>query len=284
MHWLAVRRLGERSGEADRIRATLDRALTAPAVEAEAAYLRENPAFERPYGWAWAFALAAACEDCPDPAARPWAAALRPLTETVEELTLAWLDRAVAPVWHGVHSNTAFALALLHENGTALGRYRLVAAIAERATGWFGEDRDYPASWEPSGHDFLSPALCEADLMPRVLPAERFPGWLTGFLPDLSLFRPVQVNDAKDGHQAHLYGLDLSPAWQFRLLAAALPPEDARVAPLRAAAERHLEASLPYVTGQGFVSGRWLATYAYLALTARPPPAPYQPKRAEHAS
>lgn len=276
MHWLAVRLLSDLPGEVnpEQIRGTLDCTLTARAIEAEAAYLRSFPAFERPYGWAWAVALAAACERCPDPAARSWSAALRPLTDTIEELTLGWLDRAVAPVRHGVHTNTAFALALLHENGTALGRDRLVATIAKRAADWFGDDRDYPANWEPSGQDFLSPALCEADLMRRVLPVEQFPGWLTGFLPGLddgrpgALFTPAQVIDASDGYQAHLYGLNLSRAWQFRLLAAALPATDPRVGPLRESADRHLDASLPHVTGKGFVSDHWLATFAFLALAA----------------
>jgi hypothetical protein len=276
MHWLLIRLLSEVPGEVnpEQIRGTLDCTLTARAIEAEAAYLRANPSFERPYGWAWALALAAACERCPDPAARSWSAALRSLADTIEELTLCWLDRAVAPVRHGVHANTAFALALLHESGTTLARDRLVAAIGKRAADWFGDDRDYPAAWEPSGQDFLSPALCEADLMRRVLPAEEFSGWLAGFLPGLAdgrpqaLFTPAEVNDATDGHQAHLYGLNLSRAWQFRLIAAGLPAGDPRTTSLRATAGRHLDASLPHVTGKGFVSDHWLATFAFLALTA----------------
>jgi hypothetical protein len=276
MHWLLVRLLGGRLPEPDTllIRKTLDGTLTGPAIEAEVAYLRAHPSFERPYGWAWALALAAACDRCPDPAAENWSAALRPLADAVEELTLDWLERAVGPVRHGVHSNTAFALAILHDAGTVLGRHRLVAAVGERAADWFGGDHDYPAGWEPSGQDFLSPALCEADLMRRVLPAEEFPGWLTGFLPGLAegapaaLFTPAEVRDASDGYQAHLYGLNLSRAWQFRTLATALPSRDRRTATLRDAADRHLAAGLPHVAGKGFVSDHWLATYAFLALTS----------------
>ena len=275
MHWLLVRLLSEVPDELEvpQVRDTLDATLTVDAIEAEAAHLRANPAFERPYGWAWALALAAACDRCPDPSARPWSAALGPLTDAIEELTLTWLDRAAAPVRHGVHANTAFALALLHENAAALGRDRLATTIARRATEWFGADRDYPAEWEPSGQDFLSPALSEADLMRRVLPAGEFPDWLTTFLPGLPdrlpgpLFTPAEVRDATDGHQAHLYGLNLSRAWHFRLLANALPGDDPRTTPLREAAEHHLDASLPHVSGKGFVSDHWLATYAYLALT-----------------
>jgi hypothetical protein len=263
MHWLLVRLLDRLTGEAaESVRTTLDGTLTGPAIEAEAAYLRDHPSFERPYGWAWALALAAACDPYP-----AWSAALRPLADAVEELALGWLDRAVAPVRHGVHFNTAFALALLHENGSA----RLVEAVRENALSWFGGDRDYPAGWEPSGQDFLSPALCEADLMRRVLPPEEFPGWLAGFLPGLTggiPFGPAEVRDATDGRQVHLHGLNLSRAWQFRLLASALPSADERVARLREAASEHLAAGLPYVTGQGFVSDHWLATFAFLAQTA----------------
>jgi hypothetical protein len=275
MHWLLVRLFADQAAQVDTalIRKTLDRTLTGPAIEAEAAYLRAHPSFERPYGWAWGLALAAATQDCPDPEARNWSVALRPLADAVEELTLVWLERAVAPVRHGVHTNTAFGLALLYDAGASLGRHRLTQAITERATTWFRGDRDYPAGWEPSGQDFLSPALCEADLMRRLLPAGEFPDWLAAFLPGLAegspdaLFTPAEVRDASDGHQAHLYGLNLSRAWQFRTLAAALPEGDQRVVTLREAAERHLAASLPHVSGQGFVSDHWLATFAFLSLT-----------------
>lgn len=63
------------------------------------------------------------------------------------------------------------------------------------------------------------------------------------------------------------YGLNLSRAWQFRRLASGLPAGDPRTAAFREAAEHHLEAGLPHVTGNGFVSDHRLATYAFLALT-----------------
>jgi hypothetical protein len=276
MHWLLVRLLGGHAAriDADAVRATLDRTLTPTAIAAEAAYLRDNPGFERPYGWAWAAALSAACDACPDPAAAAWSAALRPLADTVAELVTRWLRLAVAPVRHGVHTNTAFALGLLHDAAAAQGRDAMRGAIEQAAHRWFGADRDYPAAWEPSGQDFLSPALAEADLMRRVLPAVDFARWLDGFLPGLAegepaaLFTPAEVADPDDGYQVHLYGLNLSRAWQFRVLAAALPGTDPRPGTLRAAAERHLAAALPRVAGGGFAADHWLATYAYLALTA----------------
>ena len=93
------------------------------------------------------------------------------------------------------------------------------------------------------------------------------------FLPDLAsgrpatLFRPAAVTDRSDGKIAHLDGLNLSRAWCFRALAAALPPEDPRRPLLIAAAEVHLAAGLPHVAGD-YMGEHWLATFALLALEA----------------
>jgi Protein of unknown function (DUF2891) len=276
MHWLLVQLRTDHPDLVDiqPVESTLDITLTPEALRAEAAYLRANPWFERPYGWAWAVRLAAACARCPDRPGARWSVALAPLVDTVEELVGGWLSHAAGPVRHGVHTNTAFAFSLLLDAAGALGRPELAARCARRARDWFAADRAYPATWEPSGQDFLSPALCEADLMRRVLPAKGFPGWLADFLPELAtggpaaLMTPATVLDAEDGHQGHLYGLNLSRAWQFRALAEALPSEDPRVAVLRAAADQHLAAGLPAVSTDTFVHGHWLATFAYLALTA----------------
>lgn len=60
---------------------------------------------------------------------------------------------------------------------------------------------DYPAEWEPSGWDFLSSALTEAELMASFLPEDEFAAWLDGFLPRIgegepaTLFTPVAVSD-----------------------------------------------------------------------------------------
>ena len=150
------------------------------------------------------------------------------------------------------------------------GDGELVDLIRDRARSWYGADRAARA-WEPSGDDFLSPTLAEAQLMgdPRVNPDA--PDWLAAFLPDIaagrptSLFEPVRVSDRGDGKIAHLDGLNLSRAWAWREIAQWLPGEAAAQA--RAAADRHLDASLPHVAGDYF-GEHWLATYAVLALAA----------------
>lgn len=274
MHWLLVRLLSEWPQELDTqlIRSTLDANLTAPALATEAEYLKAFPSFERPYGWAWAMVLAATVSRSPDPAARRWSAAMAPLRDAIADLVDAWLRLSPLPDRYGVHSNSAFALSLLIDAGTALDRPELVDACRAAALAWFADDRDYPARWEPGAHDFLSPGLAEADLMRRVLGQEDFPGWFDAFLPGLArgsvpnLLDPVEVGDPTDGHQGHLYGLSLSRSWQLARLAESLPAGDSRVPVLRSSARRHRLWALPRVVSGAFVHDHWLATFAFLAL------------------
>jgi hypothetical protein len=240
----------------------LDRRLTSDAIATEAAYLRERPSYERPYGWAWAAMLVAATRKT------QWADALTPLGEVIADLVLAWLPKQAYPVRHGVHLNSAFALALLHEAYGELGRADVVEAIRARALQWFGGDTSYDTRFEPSGTDFLSPALSEAELMRRVLPDAEFVHWLSAFLPGLGgdahqhLLEVPVTDDSGDGQLAHLSGLALSRAWQLRTIAPALP-DVADV--LRAGADRQVDAVLPTVTDGDFMSTHWLVSFALLA-------------------
>lgn len=275
MQWSAVRLL---TGAGTQLAADtrgglvseLDGRLTAAHGETEAAYLRARPGFERPYGWAWAAMLAAATRASGLPEAAGWREATALVADAVADNLLGWLDRLAYPVRHGVHANTAFALALCHEAYAGLGRADVVDAISARAVGWFGGDRDYPVAWEPSGEDFLSAALCEADLMRRVLGSD-FAGWLADFLPGLGeegdplLGVPV-VHDRTDGKMVHLFGLALSRAWQLRLLAPSLPEE--RAARVRAAADRQVAAVSREIVGGDIMSTHWLVSFALLAATA----------------
>lgn len=128
---------------------------------------------------------------------------------------------------------------------------------------------DYPAAWEPSGADFLSPALTEATLMAECLPAEEFAAWFDRFLPDLppTLTEPTGVSDPTDGQIAHLAGLNFSRAHGFKAIAAALPEGHPRAGTLHAAAQRHDETAMPYATGGDYMVEHWLAAYAVLSLS-----------------
>jgi hypothetical protein len=276
MHWVLVRllKVAGDAGPAGEIRAALDRQFTPGGLRAEAEFMRAKGGFERPYGWGWALALAYELATWPgDQDARRWAAAMEPLATALTDNFLGWLPKATYPVRTGLHANSSFGLSLALPYARVLagtGQPALREAIEGAARRWYLSDTGYPAAWEPSGHDFLSPALAEAELMARLLPADEFAPWLAAFLPGLatgspaSLFTPVVVSDASDGQIAHLHGLDLSRAWCFRRLAETLPPGDPRVPACTEASRRHAEASLPHVTGDDYMVTHWLAAYAVL--------------------
>jgi Protein of unknown function (DUF2891) len=279
MHWLLVRllRLVPEAIPAAEVRALLDAQLEAGKLAAEADFvLTEDGHHERPYGWAWALALAdelaALAEARADGDAIRWLTAMAPLEAAIVAEFMDWLPKATYPIRYGIHHNTAFAFATLLPYASDRAP-ELAAAVTARALGWFGEDAAYPARFEPSGHDFLSPALTETVLLSRLLDPAQFADWLERFLPGLGngepgeLFTPAIVSDASEGHIAHLHGLNASRAWCWRCIAESLPRADARIGPASAAADKHLAAALPHVTGSDYMVEHWLAAYAVLAMT-----------------
>jgi hypothetical protein len=278
-HWMLARLLRRFPDlpEANEIRAALNDNLTAENLKAEAAYFarKESRPFERPYGWAWLLKLAAELHDWDDADAKAWSRNLRPLVEAVVARYLEFFPKQTYPIRTGVHPNTAFVLALALDYARGVGDARLEALIGERARSYFGADDDAPARWEPSGADFLSPSLVEADLMRRVLPAAEFRTWFARFLPGVaaveprSLFVPATVTDRTDPQLVHLDGLNLSRAWCLRGIAAALPPDDPAREALEASASRHAEAGLAHVASGDYAGEHWLATFAVYLLTER---------------
>ncbi|WP_269778713.1 DUF2891 domain-containing protein [Microlunatus antarcticus] len=275
-HWLLVRLLRRHADSIDAgaAHAVLDAHLTPAHLATEAAVLADQPSFERPYGWAWLVALAAECRAAVGEveAARVWADALEPAADVVVGLVLDWLPRAGRPVRDGTHASTAFALGLLLDAAGPLRRDDLTAAVEAYVREWFVPDRDAPLRWEPSGQDFLSPGLSEADLVRRVLDPVAFAAWLDGFWPGLaageprSLLEPVVVRDRTDGQLGHLDGLNLSRAWSLARLGLALDVDDPRRAVLEDAAQAHRGAGLPALAEDGYLSTHWLGTFAMLAL------------------
>ncbi|WP_437973819.1 DUF2891 domain-containing protein [Sorangium sp. So ce295] len=273
-HWLLARihRLFPGVPGAAPVRGLLDAQLTGEKVAGELAYLQRpsSRGFERPYGWAWLLMLAAELSRYETEEGRRWSAALAPLGDAFAGRLLEYLPRATYPVRAGAHTNSAFALALAQEYAAVKRDERLSLRCAEAARAWYGRDADCQA-WEPSQDDFLSPALVEAECMRRALPGPEFRGWFARFLPraargePATLFEPATVSDRSDGKIAHLDGLNLSRAWCWRSLAAALREGDAVRARALDAAERHLDASLPHVAGD-YMGEHWLASFALLAL------------------
>jgi len=272
-YWLLASLLRLQPGipEAGEICQLFDEMLTPQKVAGEVHYLQRASArgFERPYGWAWALKLQAELLRHDD---RRWAAAVRPLAEAFADRFRAFLPNAVYPIRTGVHSSTAFALALGYDYAVAAGDEALLTQFREKVRAWYLADRE-AAAWEPSLDDFLSPTLMEAECVRRYLPGEAFAAWFAAYLPRAdrgeppALFSPAVVSDRSDGKIAHLDGLNLSRAWCWREIAADLPAAHAVRRAAADAAERHLAASLPYVAGD-YMGEHWLATFALLALTA----------------
>jgi hypothetical protein len=275
MHWTLARclRLQPRGDQAAAIAAHFDSRITPAGVAAECDYFAAagRSAFERPYGWGWLLQLAGELDALAarlPPAAR-WRDALAPLAALIADRFVAWLPRADFPVRAGTHGNSAFALILALQHARRAGRGPLQAAIEDRAAHWFVDDRAYPASYEPSGDDFLSGGLCEALLMSRVLNEADWPRWWAGFAPaegSLSNWMtPAPVADAGDPKIVHLHGLNLSRAWCWRQLQPMLPTSLRD--PAERAAEAHLGASLSAATQGDYVGTHWLASFALLAVT-----------------
>jgi hypothetical protein len=267
-HWLMVRLLDVPNlPEAPGIKALLAEHLSIGNLEAELAYVKQPSrlSFERPYGWAWFFKLTEALLVRPDMAKE--SAAMRPLAECFAERLIDWLPRQRYPIRTGVHSNTAFALAFALDYARTANHKALERAVTEAALRLYGQDRDAPVAWEPSGNDFFSPALMEADLMRRILDAGAFRDWFAEFIPNVercALLTPAVVSDRGDAQGVHLDGLNLSRAWCLKGIAAALP---AKAVLLHDAAQVHLDAALQHVESGDFLGEHWLGTFALYALT-----------------
>jgi len=277
-HWLLVRllRLFPQAPFASQARTALAQSFTPQNISGEIAYLHGagRASFERPYGLAWLLRLAMELQRWGDADARRWSAILAPLETEVAARLEAWLPKLHYPIRIGEHDQTAFSFGLVWDWATARGDARMRSLLADGAERFYRHDRACPLAYEPSGEDFLSPCLAEADFMRRVLAAADFSHWLTGFLPQLtaassgaaararSWLSPGVVTDRADPKLAHIDGLNLSRAWMLQGIAHALPARDPRRASLLQAASEHAAASLPAVTGEHYEGGHWLGTYA----------------------
>jgi hypothetical protein len=276
-HWLLARLARQFSDTplAAEARAALDKSLTVEGVTAEVAYLRTpgRASFERPYGLAWLLTLAAELRTWDDPAAQRWARALAPLEAEAAERLRSWLPKLRYPIRVGEHSQTAFAFGLVHDWARAVGDTGMQQLIAARALDFYGRDQDCPIGYEPSGADFLSPCIAEADLMRRLMSPKEYGVWLQRFLPGIprngnaTWLPPGIVTDRSDPKLAHIDGLNLSRAWMLEGIASGLPRADKRIAALQAAADVHATAALPAVTGEHYEGGHWLATFAVYLTT-----------------
>ncbi len=278
-HWLLVRllRTFPDAPFAKPAREALKKSLTAENLKQEAAYLRGEgrASFERPYGLAWLLQLCAELREWDDEEAREMLANLKPLEDAAVERLTKWLPKLSHPVRIGEHDQTAFGLGLMLDYARGKGDESFTKLVSDSARKFFLADKNCPLSYEPSGEDFLSPCLAEADVMRRVLTQKEFASWLKDFLPQIPMkatadWLPVAVSpDPSDPKLAHLDGLNLSRAWMLENILSTLPADDPRRPALGKAADAHRRAGLAAVTGEHYEGGHWLGSFAVYLTTHR---------------
>ena len=278
-HWLLVRlaRLYPDAPFAAPARQALARSLTPANIAGEVAYLKGQgrTSFERPYGLAWLLQLAAELREWDADGPRAWSRALEPLELEATARLRDWLPKLTAPIRIGEHAQTAFAFGLILDWARARADRDTETLLVSRIRDFYAGDRDCPITYEPSGEDFLSPCIAEADLLRRVMSPTEFAAWLTTFLPKIPTrtreiwLAPGVVTDPTDPKLAHLDGLNLSRAWMLDGILAGLPADDPRRPAIAAVANTHREAGLKSVTGEHYEGGHWLGTFAVYLVTRR---------------
>ncbi|MFN2332946.1 MAG: DUF2891 domain-containing protein [Wenzhouxiangellaceae bacterium] len=275
-HWLLVR-LAKQFPEADFATQALEKLagnLTEDRLLAEAAYMAhpDRAGFERPYGLAWLLQLVHELDEWEHEQANQWREWLRPLEAIAVRRLHDWIPNLFYPIRGGEHSQTAFAFGLIHDYARHSGDQATLDLLEDAANRFYRADSHCPLNYEPSGHDFLSACLAEADFMRRVMPSEDFSTWLDEFLPGIGQesWLPVAVvTDRKDGKLAHIDGLNLSRAWMLEGVVHALPPDDPRRIAMQTSAEEHATAGLSGVSDEHYSGSHWLASFAVYLRTQR---------------
>ncbi|WP_108812187.1 DUF2891 family protein [Sphingorhabdus sp. Alg231-15] len=284
-HWLLTRLWGNDSvPEMDEeIASALETNFTEAKIAGEVSYFNGDgrASFERPYGLAWFLQLTAelkeisAGEGAKAQQAQVWLDRLTPLESVITNRIKTWVPKLAYPIRLGTHNQSAFAFGLFLDWAKVSSDSQMEQLIADKSLIFHRDDRNCPLAYEPSGEDFLSPCLMEADLMRRVLSNTEFAEWLTAFLPDIPVDGSSDwlaigiVNDPSDGKLVHLDGVNLSRAWALEGIATALPEADRRKAALLAAAKLHGDAGEKSVRTPHYAGSHWLASFATYWRTER---------------
>jgi len=271
-HWVLVKLLNDFPDLENKaeIQAKLVQSLSKENIEGEVAYFskKHERSFERTYGWAWYLKLADEIKRSKIEEIKSLDANLTPLTDLISQNYIDFLPKLRYPIRHGIHPNSAFGMTFAFDYAKAYGNSQLVDAITTAAKRLYGNDRDCPIGWEPSGSDFLSPCFEELNLMRRVLSKDEFMEWNHKFFPQLERkdfdLAVGEVSDRTDGQLVHLDGLNFSRAWVLYGLAKQYPEKYGH---LVAIADKHLNYSLPSITDSNYEGEHWLASFAIYALS-----------------
>ena len=269
-HWMLVKllKLFPEVEIKDQIISGLKNNITKENILLEIEYFdrAQEKSFERTYGWAWLLKLTEELYTWDKPLGKELYENLLPLTNLIVDRYIDFLPRLNYPIRVGEHTNTAFGLTFAFDYAKTCNHEELKSLITKRAREYYMTDENCPLTWEPSGFDFLSPCLEEADLMRRVLSADEFEAWLKKFLPaivdqNFALATAI-VSDRSDGKLVHLDGLNFSRAWCLNGIA----NEYEEYGYLKAIADKHIESSLSNVAQDSYEGGHWLASFALYAL------------------
>lgn len=269
-HWSLVSLLKQfpNINEAAAIRTKLTENLSKENIASEVSYFRMegNATYERTYGWAWLLKLAEELHTWDDPMAEELSVNLQPLVDVIVQGYIDFLPKLNYPIRVGEHSNTAFGMSLAWDYAKTMNHLELQEIIKKSVKRFYIKDIECPLDWEPSGFDFLSPCLQEADVVRKVLTAKEFKHWIKIFLPQLTkpsfVMEPGKVSDRTDGKLVHIDGLNFSRAWCLYGIAKTLP----EYSYLNKIADEHLYYSLPSIVDDNYEGTHWLGTFALYAL------------------
>jgi len=203
-----------------------------------------------------------------------WRENIRPLELIVVNRLSSWLPKLSYPVRSGEHSQTAFALGLSLDYAHHMKNSVFAQLIERQSLKFFIQDKIYPFNYEPSGEDFLSAGLAEADLMRRVMYKnnQEFVQWFNEFLPNKDLpssLEPPSIADPTDPKLIHLAGLCLSRAWMLEGIIEALPKTSEQRNQLYQLSKRNTQAGLTAIDESHYEGGHWLGTFAVYLITRR---------------
>jgi len=276
-HWALVKALKTYpdGNLAVNIRDALNRHLGREALEAEARYLERSASdtFERPYGYGWLLRLSAEVLTFDDPDAQAWSKNLEVLEGVIVSRVFEYFFKLSLPVREGTHQNSALALAHAYDYARAAKNDKLLVFLKKRGKDYYGDDAHCPMAFEPSGEDFISPCLAEADFMRRILTPGEFRAWIDAFLPigDLqawtSAVKTPEVLDRKDPKIGHLIGLMFQRAWAMKGIASVLDKNDPRRTLLVKSAAWHRRTGVGLMADSGYGGEHWLASFAIYLMT-----------------
>jgi len=220
-HWLLVRLLRVGPADApwrDETIAKLSQSFSKQNMAGEVANFARpaRGSWERPYGVAWYLQLTAELrewvQEDDNSQAKAWLSNLEPLEGDIADSLKAWMPKLAYPIRLGTHNQSAFAFGLMLDWARVAGDKEMERLIIEKSMAFHKDDVNCPLAYEPSGEDFLSPCLMEADLMRRIFSQDEFSNWLSEFMPIIPTngsgdwLAPGIVKDASDGKLVHLDG------------------------------------------------------------------------------